>query len=102
SKPWRPRMCVPRILAARRRGFDQAGRRDLRERVLDDAGELVTDAVIEADAELTATARHSRPRLLRARSTCRFASRSATVRRLSRTFLPRASASSTFTRPSLK
>jgi DNA-binding NarL/FixJ family response regulator len=40
--------------------------------------------------------------LLRARSMSRFASRSTTARRLSRTSLPRASASSTFTRPSLK
>ncbi len=41
-------------------------------------------------------------RLFSARSMSRFASRSTTARRLSRTSLPRASASSTFTRPSLK
>ncbi len=45
---------------------------------------------------------HSRRRPLSARSICRFASRSAIARRLSCASFPRASAISTFTRPSLK
>ncbi len=43
-----------------------------------------------------------RPRSLSARSICRLASRSARSRRLSRASFPRATASSTFTRPFLK
>ena len=45
---------------------------------------------------------HAQRRDFSSRSSCRLASRSTTVRRLSRTSLPRASAISIFTRPFLK
>ena len=66
-----------------------------------DLGQAEADAAQPLEDALALLRAHQRLDLS-ARSMSRFASRSATVRRLSRTSLPRASASSIFTRPSLK